>query len=109
MNSLSKNTQSVQAMSSIVLLGQGDLLELSVALLFIGDETLLAALDLLMQNIAMPQALTNINGYISILDKKMSVDKDKLHFEENRQLNQLKKLLREERIHHKDLLKVWIQ
>ena len=55
-------------------MGQGDLLELCVAILCLGEAKLLQGLQTLMANIAQPLAITQVSRYLEALENEKKPD-----------------------------------
>ena len=79
-------------------MGQGDLLELCVAILCLGEAKLLQGLQTLMANVAQPLAITQVSRYLEALENEKRPDEaNKANHEARRELSEVKAYLREER------------
>jgi hypothetical protein len=91
-------------------MGQGDLLELCVAILCLGEAKLLQGLQTLMANIAQPLAITQVSRYLEALENEKKPDEaDKAKNEAKKELSEVKTYLKAERTKHREVLKSWIQ
>jgi hypothetical protein len=109
MNSLAKTTRSVSSLAQIVQMGHGDLLELCVAILCLGEAKLLQGLQALMTNIAQPPAISHVSRYLEALESEKKPDEDaRAKKEHQRRISEVKAFVRAERTKHRDVLKSWI-
>jgi len=88
-------------------MGQGDLLELCVAILCLGEAKLLHGLQTLMASIAQPQAITQVSRYLEALESEKRPDE--AADDAQRELLEVRSYVKEERTKHREVLRLWIQ
>lgn len=107
MNSLSMMTRSVSALAQMVQMGQGDLLELCVAMLCLGEAKLLKGLQTLMTSIAQPQAIAQGSRYLEGLEGEKGPEE--AADDAQKELQEVRAFVKEERSKHREVLRLWIQ
>jgi hypothetical protein len=105
MNIVSKRARSVGSLAQVVQLGQGELLELCVAILCLGEPKLSAGLKtLLEERLTHPHALTVVGKYEAELRAGPAASEDG-----KRELAEVQAFLADERKKHREVLRAWIQ
>jgi hypothetical protein len=91
-------------------MGQGDLLELCVAILCLGEAKLSSGLQILMASIAQPQAIVQGNRCLEGLEaeRKQNESKD-MTLQAKREITEARAFVKEEKVKHREVLKTWIQ
>lgn len=92
-------------------MGQGDLLELCVAILCMGEAKLQQGFETLMASFASPRVITSMSRYLEVLEGENSGQiLDAEHSKKTRrELVELRALVKEERVKHREVLRLWIQ
>ena len=104
MNMLAKRARSVSSLAQMVQLGQGDLLELCIAILCLGEAKLLQGLQTLLQTcITHPHALAVVSKYQDDLEAGQATSE-----ESKRELAEVRAYVTEERKKHREVLRLWI-
>mmetsp|Transcript_19576 Transcript_19576/g.30146 ORF Transcript_19576/g.30146 Transcript_19576/m.30146 type:complete len:83 (+) Transcript_19576:7484-7732(+) len=82
-------------------MGPGDLLELCVAILCLGDQKLFKQLQTFLESLAAPATITRLSIFVKLEDGKKVAN--------SVEVKEAREFLSEEKAKHKDILRHWIQ